>query len=332
MPPSHVYLRDNIAAKGNPFGAPAKARAEWAQGLNLPSNGECFFFAGCGYQFMDRAETWLKAVRGLEKRGLPVERVLGVSKTLKKVGVDLAGVYGKLAGSGKTTAYINALISAVNVLRKLGVNPAYLYDKEPCCGSPLYSSGFEEDFAENARRTYRLLKSLGVRKLISLVPACTHTLRNLYPRYVDGFDLEVRHFLEEVAGRLKNAGIQPALKEEMELTFHDPCQLARFLGITQEPREILSRVRNLRLREVTSTSRERTTCCGGGGGVEFTFPELSGMLAEERMKELLETKASVIATHCPACLLQLREARERMRAQVQVLDIAQVLDKALRGG
>jgi Fe-S oxidoreductase len=77
--------------------------------------------------------------------------------------------------------------------------------------------------------------------------------------------------------------------EKVRVTYHDPCQLARYLGLIKEPRQILRAIQNIELVETDWTKGEWATCCGGGGGFEAVFPELSQILAVNRAKELVET-------------------------------------------
>ncbi len=328
VPGGLQLLRDNIINKGNLFGAPAKAKAEWAKNLKIPKQGPTVFFAGCGYQLIGQAKSQLSAMAKLEEKGLDAERAVGVTKAFQKVGLDVAGIYGKLASRGSDGH--KALESAVAVLQKLGVEFGYLYDEEPCCGAPLYHFGFEREFAQNAQETYSRLKSLGVKGIIGLVPSCTHALQNLFPKYVQDFDLKVEHFSEVVLRQLRQNNITLRLSNKLDATFHDPCQLARYLGLIDEPRQIMGAIEGLELKEVEWTKGEWSTCCGGGGGFEVVFPEMSRMLASNRAQELLETGASTIITCCPGCLMQLEEGlKERKADGVQVLDLAEVLALAL---
>ena len=74
------------------------------------------------------------------------------------------------------------------------------------------------------------------------------------------------------------------------------------------------------------TSREWATCCGGGGGFEAAFPELSHTLAVNRTKELIETEAEIIVTHCPGCIMQIQAGLKELKiSNVKVLDLAQIV-------
>jgi hypothetical protein len=325
VPEGLLLLRDNILSKGNIFGASSKAK--WAKGLGLSPQGETFFFAGCGYQFLDAAEATLSAVRVLDKRGVPWERTLGISTFFNKLGINLGEIYGRLTHHSPLSD--NPLRSAVEVLQRMKVGLGYLAEEEPCCAAPLYFSGFQQDFADRASSTQRTVNGRGVKKFISMVPSCTYTLRELFPRFLNEWEVEVRHFLEVVCEEIKK-GKKFRLPQEIKVTYHDPCVLSRYLGITEEPREILRAIEGVEFIDVERNKEAWSTCCGGGGGFEVIFPEISHILAVKRVRELLKTDASVIVTSCPGCLVQLREGVKALKTQrVEVMDMAQLLHTAM---
>ncbi len=328
VPEGLLLLRNNILTKGNIFGASSKAK--WASGLGLPSQKETLLFAGCGYQFLGGAEATLSAVRALDKRGLPWEQTLGMTSFLNKLGINLGELYGKLTHRARLSG--NPLRNAVEVLQGMDIAFGYLAEEEPCCAAPLYYAGFQEEFGARAFETQRQLQERGILRLIGMVPSCTYALRELFPRFLKGWEVEVRHFMEIVWEKIKG-GMQFRLPQEVTVTYHDPCVLSRNLGLTEAPREILRSIEGVEFAEVERNKEEWSTCCGGGGGFEVIFPEISHILAVNRVKELLATGASVICTSCPGCLIQLREGVKELKAEgVQVMDMAQLLRDALPEG
>jgi Fe-S oxidoreductase len=332
VPVGHRYIRGNILEKSNIIGV-EENKAAWAKDLDLPRQAEYTFFAGCGYQFMKYAEGTTRAARTMQKAGIGIDKSIslniGISKALGKVGIDLATITAKVAAAGKEDLYTRILISAVSVLRKLGIDIGYLHQDEPCCGSPLYYAGFLDDYIENARKNCALLESLGIKKVIGLIPACTASLQNVYPQYVEGFDLKVYHFSEVVAQELKKKRLKPRYKKKLVVTYHDPCQLSRYLDIVDEPREILNNIDGLELREPDVEQRGKWSTCCGGGGLEAASPELCERLGKRRVEELLKTGAEVIVSHCPACIMQLRTSVKKLSADVSVMDLVEILDQAL---
>jgi len=327
IPPGLVYLADNIIAKQNILGAAKEQGARWAKDLNLPKRAETIFFAGCGYQYAGELEALMSLIRKMDKSAIGTELPMRLAGWQKKLGADLTGIYRKVTAKGEGDS-AQPLRGAVKVLSNLGVKFGYLAEDEPCCGAPLHFTGLAKDFAVNARKTYQKLKSLGVKQIISIVPSCTYALRDLFPQYIDGYDLEVKHWIEVVQENISSRKL--SLPEETKVTYHDPCQLGRYLGLIEEPRKVLRAIKNIELVETDWTNCEWATCCGGGGGFEAVFPELSEILATNRVRELVETGARIIVTHCPGCVMQLKDGLKALKTDgVEVLDLAQVVAKAM---
>jgi len=295
IPPGLVYIADNITSNQNVLGAP--------KGTAL--------------------ESMMSLIRKMDKSPIGAELPMNLATFQRKIGIDLAGVYRKLLVKDSDSD-VQPLRDAVKVLRAFGIDFGYLADDEPCCGALLHYIGLEREFNNRAQEVYEKLKSFRVKKIISIVPSCTYTIRNLVSSRVNGFDLEVKHFLEVV---LEN--IQPyelRFPREAKVVYHDPCQMARYLGLIDEPRQILRAIKGIELVETEWTNGEWATCCGGGGGFEVVFPELSQILAVNRAKELVETGAQIIVTHCPGCIMQLKSGLKELGTDaVEVLDLAQVL-------
>jgi len=328
VPEGLLLFRDNILTKGNIFGATSKSR--WAKGLDLSSQGETIFFAGCGYQFLGEAEAILSAVRALDKRNLPWERTFGMTQFLNKRGINLGDLYGKIIHRFRRED--NPLLSAIQVLQRMDLDLGYLAEDEPCCAAPLYYAGFQEEFAAQAEKTQAILKERGITKIIGMVPSCTFALRTLFPQRGKGSPVEVSHFLEIVWEKIKK-GMLFRLPREATVTYHDPCILSRYLRLTEEPRQILRSIEGVVFNDVERCKGEWSTCCGGGGGFEVIFPEISQTIAANRVEELLKTGASTIVTSCPGCLIQLREGVKKLKAkEVKVMDMAQLLQSALPEG
>jgi len=327
LPVGHIYIKDNVLNKDNLTGI-SESKALWAKDLDLPKEAEYTFFAACGYQQMKYVEGMVNSLKKAGKMGMGMGKVVGISKMFSKVGVDLTNITAKITAS-KEDPYTPVLVSSINVLRKLGVDVCYMHEEEPCCGSPMYYAGFEDDYAEHVRKNYQKFKLFGAKKLIGLVPGCTSALRNVYPKYVEGYDLEVQHVLEIVAMRLKETGIRPKVKDKVTVTYHDPCQMSRYLKITEAPREIIRSMEGVEFVEPDMEQCGKWSTCCGGGGLEATHPDLSERLGMRRVEELLKTGASIILSNCPACDMQLTKACKKMGSDAKVVDLVKFLDEAL---
>src|SRR4030042_6817738 len=114
-------------------------------------------------------------MRQSDKSPIGPELPIRFASFQKKLGLNLPEIYGKVmeqVGDSK----VQPLEAAVRVLQKLGIQVGYLAEDEPCCGAPLYNAGLHQEFANNDRQASQKMKSFGVKRIISIVPYCTHAL------------------------------------------------------------------------------------------------------------------------------------------------------------
>ncbi len=327
IPPGLAYLADNIISKHNILGDAKRSRSKWAKDIKFSKETDTIFFAGCGYQYSSDLVSLMSLMRGMDKSKIGAELPMGMAGLQKKLGIDLGGVYRKVTVRGNE-ADTKPLKDAVTVLNKLGIEFGYLGEDEPCCGGLLHYIGLERDFVKNTEDVRKVLKSRGVKRIIGLVPSCTYTLSNFVASQDGGSDLEVKHFIQIVAENLGSRKLQ--FSRQVKVVYHDPCQLSRFMGVIEEPRQVLSAIEGVELVSSEGTEKEWSTCCGGGGGFEAVFPELSHILAVNRTKELLDTGADTIVTHCPGCILQLKAGLKELGSEkIEVLDLAEVVAGAM---
>lgn len=326
IPPGLAYLAENIKSKDNILGAGKSKGAAWAKGLDLPHTADTIFFAGCGYQYSNDLESLMSLLRKIDKSPVNIDTAVGMAGLTKKLGIDAAGIFGKIVGRGNTED--QPLRDAIKVLSSLGINPGYLAEDEPCCGGVLYFGGMHKDFAEKARSVAQRLQAKGVKEIIGIVPSCTYTLKTLVPQFADGFKIPIKHFCEILAEKVPS--LKLSYPQKVKVTYHDSCQLVRYLNLVEEPRKVLKSISNIEYVEPKWTSGTMSTCCGGGGGFEVVFPELSLTLAVNRAKELVETGAEIIVTHCPGCMMQIEAGlKEIKKDNIKVMDLSQIVAGAM---
>ncbi|TCD48238.1 sulfate reduction electron transfer complex DsrMKJOP subunit DsrK [Chlorobium sp. N1] len=77
------------------------------------------------------------------------------------------------------------------------------------------------------------------------------------------------HIAEFTADLIHNGKLKldPRRNDHLRTTFHDSCNVARGMGMFEEPRYILNSVCNSFNEMPEDTIRERTFCCGSGSGI-----------------------------------------------------------------
>jgi len=203
----------------------------------------------------------------------------------------------------------------LRMLEKLGINVKVV--KEICCGFPMYALGFREDFEAWKEKFNRVFP---YDEFIALCPTCTAFLQEEYGK-------KVKHILQVILEYLPEANL------ELKVTYHDPCDLSRGLGIIEEPRKILNKlgVEVIEMQNAGKTSR----CCGGGGGILMSDVELSDAIAMTRIREAVETGAELLVTSCPTCEQVLKKAATELKKSgeksITVRNISEIIWRGIRG-
>lgn len=112
----------------------------------------------------------------------------------------------------------------------------------------------------------------------------------------------------------------------LSVTYHESCHLCHGQKITQQPRQLLKMIPNLRLIELP----ESNWCCGSAGIYNITQPEMANQLLRRKMNHIRSTGASVVANGNSGCLLQLINGARIHQVSVRVAHPTTLLAEAYR--
>lgn len=209
---------------------------------------------------------------------------------------------------------------AISILQKLKVD--FTLIDEVCCGSTLQRTGQDEKLLQRLMRAnIDNIKKLGVKKVIFTCAGCMRMFKEQYPKHV-GVDFEVEHLVQFLAKQ--NMKLKPLKKR---IAYHDPCHIGRHMKIFEEPRNILKAIPDASYIELKD-NRDTARCCGGGGGVRAADPEAAQRISSKRVKSASEV-ADLLVTACPFCVTNLRFGNELIRVDIEIRDIAELVDDLL---
>lgn len=181
-----------------------------------------------------------------------------------------------------------------------------------CCGSPVISAGFREDFERLEKEHLDILRKYSVRRIITNCPSCYKMLAESF----SGHGIEVEHMTRLLAHNLDKLPARSHYGER--ICYHDPCHLGRGSGIFDEPRKVL-RMLGFDVIEMKN-SGELSLCCGGGGGVRSNYKELSAKIAGIRIAQCNEKK---LVTPCTLCYLHMKESSRD--TGIEVFEFSEVI-------
>ena len=214
----------------------------------------------------------------------------------------------------------------LELLGELGVDYAVVDSGDFCCGYPAELAGDEESAARASRRALELALEAGVERVVTPCPGCYRRLSSAW----SGSGVRVEHLvqlLDETSSRWRS-GLAPL---KIRVAYHDPCDLGRGMGVYDQPRRVIEAIPGVELVEL-ELNRDRSTCCGGGGLLFTIEPELSVEIALEKIeREVVPLGVDCLATACPTCRRVLSYAAERAGSGVEVVDVAELVYRALRG-
>ena len=122
---------------------------------------------------------------------------------------------------------------------------------------------------------------------------------------------------------------QPAidnLAEPVDITYHDPCHLKKSLGMFAEPRSLIKAHPGYRLIEMAQSDR----CCGMGGSFNLQYYDLSSDIGRIKIDHIKASGCSVVATGCPACMLQLSDILSRSGENIRVRHAMEIYAEVAR--
>jgi len=214
----------------------------------------------------------------------------------------------------------------VKILNQVGVNFAILGTEESCTGDPAKRAGNEFLFQMQAMSNIQVLNNYEVKKIVTTCPHCFNTLKNEYPAL--GGAYEVMHhsqFLQNLieSGKLK---IEGGSFKGKKITFHDPCYLGRGNGEYEAPRKLIEQL-DSDLVEM-KRCKSKGLCCGAGGAQMFKEAEKGNKeINIERMEDVEESKAEVVAVGCPFCMTMMSDGvkNKEKEASIKVYDLAELI-------
>jgi Fe-S oxidoreductase len=293
-------LSDNLRRRGSVLPLSKRSATGWARGLDLPRGGETVLYTGHMYQMLPALDVMSSQMASLENSFMT--RFFGIGRLVNRF-VNLSFFMSLSASSEKMRHSNQILRDIAGLLRDAGVKFGYLYEKELYAGALVHDQGMDEVFGNHARRVAASLKKQGVRRLITVDPHTTNMLRQVYPRYVKDFDIEVQSYLEVLAQAHPKSAQAAHAAVLGEVVVHDSCVYARYENMYDQPRELL-RAAGLAICE-PELSGKSTHCCGGP--LESLFPAEAHRISGLRVDQL-EAKGKNVVTMCPICRVNLSKA------------------------
>jgi glycolate oxidase iron-sulfur subunit len=203
--------------------------------------------------------------------------------------------------------------------------------RQLCCGALAAHAGVRDAARDLARRNLAVFLRENFDAIVTNAAGCGSTLKE-YDHLFSPDETEhaqARAFAartRDVTEFLAALGLTAKLKPlPMRVTYQDSCHLLHGQKIREAPRTLLRAIPNLEFVELPYSE----ICCGSAGIYNLTQTETSLALLAEKMQHAQSTRATIIATANPGCLLQLRVGAAIHHTNQEVLHVVELLDRAI---
>jgi glycolate oxidase iron-sulfur subunit len=204
-----------------------------------------------------------------------------------------------------------------------------------CCAALPQHQGEEAHAQALARQMIDSFADTEVDVVIINAAGCGHTLKEyghilrddpLYREKGEAFSRKVRDVQEFLAEVGLTAPLSPLSPEPLTLVYQDACHLLHGQKISLQPRQLLKQIPGVQLREPIDAA----LCCGSAGVYNMLQPEVAAELGRQKVENLLNTGATVIASANPGCSLQIQHHLQDAGRSIPVLHPIRLLDYSIR--
>ena len=221
-----------------------------------------------------------------------------------------------LVGCVMPILYPQSHVAAVKLLRLAGCE-VWFPPGERCCGA-LFAHNGDLETAEQLRddntRTY-LAGNFDA--LVVDSAGCGAHLKDFYP--------ELKGRVKDITEWLAEIGLpEPKREAKLRVTYQDACHLAHAQRIRMQPRDLIRSVPGVQLVEM----RHPEICCGAAGLYSTLEPAMSNRILQEKLDDLMATRADVVVSANPGCQMQLEAGLRARKSSMRVQHVTELLASA----
>lgn len=205
-----------------------------------------------------------------------------------------------------------------------------------CCGALTHHQGQEQQSQALARQTIASFADRDLDFVLINASGCGHTLKEYgsilqddpnYREVALAFATKVRDVQEFLADVGLTTQLSPLQEQPLSMVYQDACHMLHGQKISLQPRQLLKQIPGVQLREPLDAA----LCCGSAGVYNILQPDVAAELGRQKVQNLMNTGASVIASANIGCFVQITKHLELQGKSLPVLHPMQLLDYSIRG-
>lgn len=228
------------------------------------------------------------------------------------VAIDGDATVGYFAGC--MTLLAPATIASMEKIFASSGDKLWFADREGgvCCGRPLRLSGEIEAAQKMVNFNRELFLKSGIKTLVTSCPICLKTFKEDYDLANSG--IEVLHHTQYIDRKVRDGKLKLA-SSGISVTYHDPCELGRGLGIYDEPRAVISGCATLVEAE---NNRSHAMCCGHSLSNNRLLQVDKNKISSSALQGMM---CETLITACPQC----KTAFNVNKDGIKIMDISELV-------
>ncbi len=205
-----------------------------------------------------------------------------------------------------------------------------------CCAALPEHQGQEKQAQTLAKQMIDSFEGTDVDYIIINAAGCGHTLKEYghiladdpeYKEKAKQFSEKVRDVQEFLAEVGLTATLNPLTEGKLTMVYQDACHLLHGQKISLQPRQLLKQIPGVTLKEPIDAA----LCCGSAGVYNMLQPEVANELGQQKVNNLLNTGAKLIASANPGCSLQIKKHLRLQGKDIKLMHPMELLDSSIRG-
>lgn len=205
-----------------------------------------------------------------------------------------------------------------------------------CCAALPEHQGQRKQAQALARQMIDAFENTDVDAIIINAAGCGHTLKEYghileddaeYCEKANEFAAKVKDVQEFLATAGLTAKLSPLADKPLTIVYQDACHLLHGQKISIQPRQLLRQIPDVKLKEPIDAA----LCCGSAGVYNMLQPEVAEELGQQKVQNLLNTGADLIASSNPGCTMQINKHLGLQDKKISIMHPIELLDYSIRG-
>ncbi|MEL4894105.1 (Fe-S)-binding protein [Crocosphaera sp. Alani8] len=205
-----------------------------------------------------------------------------------------------------------------------------------CCAALPAHQGQEKQAQALAKQMIDSFADTDVDYVIINAAGCGHTLKEYghiladdteYKEKGEQFSNQVKDIQEFLAEIGLVTPLSPLTDDNLPLVYQDACHLLHGQKISLQPRQLLKQIPGITLKEPVDAA----LCCGSAGIYNMLQPGVADELGKQKVNNLMNTGARLIASPNPGCSLQIKKHLNQQGKDIQLMHPIELLDHSIRG-